>query len=508
MKALFKVFTSKLFLMFLIVCLQIGAFAMWLMFLQEKIPYFYIGSGIIAVMFVLYIVNADINPAYKIAWIIPIAALPVFGIGAYILFGKKKLNKKTLKKHKAVAVQMQDALTQDNQILNELQGQDSFFYNLSRYLYADSHFPVHSLKDAVYFPSGESFFERLKKELSKAKDYIFLEFFIIDKGKMWGEILEILKTKAKEGIDVRLIYDDAGTIMRVGHSYRKYLTQYGIKVYLFNPFLPIVDSQLNNRTHRKIVVIDGKCAFTGGVNLADEYINEKTLFGHWKDSAVMITGSGVINFTFMFLQLWAFKYGKEDFDKYIVKDKSAEQDDFGYIVPFSDSPHDNKNVYENVYIKSIYNAKEYVYINTPYLILDNEMKTALITAARSGVDVRICVPHKPDKRYVFVLTRAFYTELVMQGVKVYEYLPGFLHAKSLVCDGKYTVIGTSNMDFRSFYLHFECGAAVLCQDLAATLTKDFLDTVSISREILPEMTKVGVIKRLIRAVLRLFAPLM
>jgi len=506
MKTLFKIFTNKILLMSVIILLQLGAFALALNLLNEKIPYFYVFSGIIAAIFVVYIVSSDINPAYKIAWIIPIIALPLFGAGAYAIFGKKKLSKAKQKRYKKATDGIIELLVQNQDMVEKLQEKDAFFYDMSRYIYADSMFSVHIAEKIEYYKTGEEYFESLKKELKKAEEYIFLEFFIIDKGEMWDSILEILKEKINSGVEVRLIYDDVGTIGRLPEKYSNMLESYGIKVFVFNKFRPIVDSQLNNRTHRKIVVIDGKTAFTGGINLADEYINKKEMFGHWKDTGVLITGTGVKNFSLMFLLLWAVKFGKEDYLKYDKVSKQVEAEN--YVIPFCDTPIDNKNVYENAYIKMIYNAKEYVFINTPYLILDNEIKTALVTAARSGVDVRICVPHIPDKKYVFILTKAFYTELVKEGIKIYEYTPGFIHAKSIVSDGKYAIVGTSNMDFRSFYLHFECGAIIYSKQIANEMTKDYLETVLISKLITENMTKTGIVSKLIQAIMRIFAPML
>lgn len=506
MKTLFKIFTSKIFVLGLLIIFQLAVFALSLLILAESVPYYYVVTTVVAVIFVLYIIGADINPAYKIAWIVPILAMPIFGVFAYIIFGRKKLSRRQIKRYRKALDGIEDLLEQDGELLSEIKKEDEFFYNMSRYVYEDSKFPVHAAKEIAYFKSGEDFFERLKTELKNAEKFIFLEFFIIERGKMWGEILEILKEKSATGVDVRLIYDDVGTILKLPHNYAAYLNKLGIKTLLFNPFRPIVDVQINNRTHRKIVVIDNNCAFTGGINLADEYINEKKLFGHWKDTGICITGCGVKNFTLMFLELWALKYGHESFDKFEIAAETSETNE--YIVPFSDSPFDGKNIYENVYIKTIYNAKEYVFINTPYLILDNEMKTALITAAKSGVDVRITVPYKPDKKTVFLLTKAFYTELLKEGVKIYRYLPGFIHAKSMVSDGKYSVIGTSNMDFRSFYMHFECGAVIYSQKTAGEITADFLETALISKQVTLENSKTGLIRRLFQAVLRLFAPML
>lgn len=323
---------------------------------------------------------------------------------------------------------------------------------------------------------------------------------------MWSEILSVLRKKVAEGVDVRVIYDDFGNFKTLPARYYRELEGYGIKTMVFNPFRPILDMRGNNRSHRKIAVIDGKYGFTGGLNIADEYINEKQRYGYWKDTAVMIEGSAVANFTAMFLQMWSVKYPKEDFTPFLKSDAVLDGD--CYAQPYSDAPQDATNICENIYLAMIYNAKDYVYITTPYLMIDNEMKVALLSAAQSGVDVRILVPHIPDKKIAFWLTKAFYTELLAGGVHVYEYLPGFVHAKQIVSDDEYAVVGTSNMDFRSFYLQFECGVLMKGKKIAGGIAGDVRKSCDLSREMTKENTKVHLPMRIIRGILRFFAPLM
>ncbi len=358
---------------------------------------------------------------------------------------------------------------------------------------------------------GQAYFEALLEELEKAEKFIFMEYFIIEEGQMWNSILEILKRKAKQGVEVRIIYDDFGCMMTLPKNYNKKLEEYGIKCSIFNPANPIFTVIYNNRTHRKITVIDGKVAFTGGLNLADEYINKVEKFGYWKDTGILIKGEGVWSFTTMFLNIWNFLIkSDEDYSLYKCNEfKEYENLSDGYVIPFSDSPLDKEIVSSNVYIALINNATKYVYITTPYLIIDHEMTSALCYAAKRGIDVRIITPHIPDKKVVFEVTRSNYPILIEAGVKIYEYLPGFMHAKSFVVDDLYSVIGTINLDYRSLFLHFECGIWIYNSKTIFDIKKDFLSTIEECKLItLEEATNISGLKELLRAILKVFAPLM
>ena len=348
------------------------------------------------------------------------------------------------------------------------------------------------------------------EELKKAKHYIFLEYFIIQEGKMWNTILDILRQKAAEGVDVRVIYDDMGCIMILPTGYDRTLEQMGIKCRIFNPFVPILSSRFNTRDHRKICVIDGNVGFTGGINLADEYINAYEKHGHWKDTSILLKGEAVFNLTVMFLSMWDYldsTTGKTDYSRYYptVWDENAK----GYVQPFADNPLDDEAVGETVYLNLINKAKRYVYITTPYLILSSEMLTALTSAAKCGVDVRIITPHIPDKWYVHAVSRSHYQPLIEAGVKIYEYTPGFIHAKTFVVDDDYAVVGTIHLDYRSLYLHFECAVWMYQTPSVAQVRDDFFKTQQISQEItLEECRSLSFPRRLGRSVLRVFAPLM
>ena len=324
---------------------------------------------------------------------------------------------------------------------------------------------------------------------------------------MWDPIFDILRKKAAEGVEVRFLYDDVGTLQTLPNNYRTVLEKAGIKTAIFNPFRPHLNIAMNYRDHRKITVIDGNVGFCGGINLADEYINAYEKHGHWKDTAVLLRGSGVWNLTLMFLMMWQFTTTVEtDFDRYRPTQAVPNE---GYVQPFGDSPLDNLNVSENAYMQIINRATRYVYITTPYLILDNEMITALSTAAQSGIDVRIITPHIADKWYVHIVTRSYYSQLIRAGVKIYEYTPGFIHAKMFTSDDKVAIVGTTNMDYRSFYLHFECGVSFYNSPVAKDVRDDFLNTLQVCQPIsLEEMEQLPLSRRILAKLLRLMAPLM
>ena len=338
-----------------------------------------------------------------------------------------------------------------------------------------------------------------------------MEYFIIEEGQMWDTILEILKEKAAEGVDVRVIYDDFGCLFLLPTGYDKKLEAMGIKCCVFNPFIPLLTLRMNNRDHRKICVIDGHTAFTGGINLADEYINAIDKHGHWKDTALIIKGEAVWSFTVMFLTMWDYlRKTNEDYEAYrphVHHPEPFEGD--GFVQPYTDCPLDNESVGENVYLNLINNAKEYVYINTPYLILDHEMITALSQAAKRGVDVRILTPHHGDKWYVHGVTRANYWALVDDGVKIYEYTPGFVHAKTFVVDDEYAVVGTINLDYRSLYLHYECAAWLYKTKSVLDVRDDYLETLKVSQKITSaDFNTIPWYRKIMFAFLRIFAPLM
>lgn len=511
MKKLFDILFSRILIVAVLLLFQLFLLGFAIVKLTNQFVYLYGFFVILSLVVIVYIVSRTDNPSYKLAWVIPVALVPILGGLLYLLFGGNKMGVKLKNQIEVKYKEIIELLEQDESIITEIEEQDKSIANQVKYLKNFSAFPVHKNTITEYLSPGEVFFEKLIEELKNAKHFIFMEYFIIHEGVMWNTILDILEEKAKEGLDVRLIYDDIGCITTLPRNYHKDMNKRGIKCIVFNEVMPIVSAVLNNRDHRKITVIDGHTAFTGGINLADEYINEIVRFGHWKDASIMIKGDAVWNFTVMFLQVWTFSKKEDiDYSKYRPEtylNKKFESD--GYVQPYGDSPYDNELVGENVYLNIINKAKDYVYINTPYLIIDNELVTALTLAAKSGVDIRIVTPHIEDKWYAHIVTRSNYAQLIEVGVKVYEYTPGFIHSKTFVADDEVGVVGTINMDYRSLYLHFECGVLLYKTKSVLQIKEDFIRTLDKCVQITLEDTKkVTWFTRLVRSILRVFAPLM
>lgn len=456
---------------------------------------------------VVFIVNSEVNAEYKIAWIVPVLFLPLMGAVLYLLLRKRKIPRRKLKELTLRFPGAERLYAQDPEAMGKLAAKGEFAVQCAELARRRGFLPATDCVSCEYFPSGERYAARMFEELKKAKKYIFLETFIIARGQFWDSLLAILKERAAKGVDVRIIYDDIGSMTRVPSNYANVLEKQGIKCICFNKFRPVVDVGQNNRTHRKITVIDGEVAFTGGLNFADEYLNITHPYGHWKDCGVMLKGRAAQSFTAMFLQLWTLRKENEDLSQYVSDSPAGDIP----CIPFCDTPLGNgTNICEELYLKIIYNAKKYVYITTPYLILDGEMKRALVAAADAGVDVRIIVPDTPDKRFVFSVTKAFYSQLIKDSskIRIYRYKPGFIHAKSIVSDGNCCIIGSTNMDFRSWYLHFESNAIFFDEAVSAAVYEDFQETCRKSALVTKEQIKIGPHRTIWRALLRIFAPLM
>ena len=434
--------------------------------------YLHIVFSTVAIVLAIYILNSSENPAYKLAWIVPLVIVPIFTVVLYIILKNQFSTRKVRNLYAKKTANTRPFLRTNEQIMSYLNENEPDFYKLANYVDKSGGYPVCGNTEVTYFPLGEDKYKAMLEELQKAQEFIFMEYFIIDDGEMWREIVKILLEKAKAGVEVRLLYDGMGSQFTLPFRYKKKLTDQGVKCLVFNPFRPMLSTIQNNRDHRKILVIDGNVAFNGGVNIADEYINRKERFGHWKDTAVMLKGDGVWNFTMMFLQMWEVISGdKTEYNMYRPTVKNVVNN--GYVIPYGDSPLDDENVGELVYMDMINNAKDYIYISTPYLVPDNEMLTVLGYAAKSGVDVRIITPEIPDKWYVSVITKSFYRDLETLGVKVYEYKGGFNHAKMFLSDDKSAVVGTINLDYRSLYLHFECATYMYKTSCIKDIKADF-----------------------------------
>jgi cardiolipin synthase len=474
---------------------------------------------ILSIVVCVYLINKREKAAYKLTWIFLILLFPIFGGILYILLNFWSNRKKFRRELYRNISDSSSAFFLPGNRLDELINNHPEFRTNAYYLQEYAGFPVYGNTRQVYLSSGEEYFYKVLEQLKKAKKYIFLEFFILKEGLMLNSILKILESKAAEGLDVRFMYDDLGCFFTLPPDFRDRLSEKGIKTFIFNPFRPIVSTLQNNRDHRKIIAIDGKVAFTGGLNLADEYINVVERFGHWKDAAIMIEGDGAWALTLIFLQMWNLSLTeKDDYESfYPWKNNAVEHtakgveeghEAWGYVQPYADSPLDSDNVGEHVYIQIINQAKKYVYINTPYLIVDDNLLSALTLAAKSGVDVRIITPHRWDKKIVAITSRSYYRRLIQAGVKVYEYSSGFNHGKTFVSDDKIATVGTTNLDFRSLYLHFECGVLLYSSNAVLAIKEDFLRTIPESQEMTLNDCARNAFQLVIQDILRIFAPLM
>lgn len=465
---------------------------------------------VLSVVIVLHVIAHKDKGANKVAWVFLTLLFPLFGGAFYLLYHFQSSTKRF---SKAIA-----EIEQESRKLYHLPGDayeqagQAIPQHLSqiRYLQEFAGFPIFDATDAHYFSPGEQFVEPFLAEMKKAQSYIFLEYFIVEEGVVWNSILDILKEKAAQGVEVRLIYDDIGCFLTLPKNYAKHLAEYGIKCMTFNPFRPVLSVMQNNRDHRKITSIDGKVAFTGGINLADEYANIIEKHGYWKDSAIMVEGKAAWSLTLMFLEVWQLcTKQKESFERfYPWKDNTCPVIADGYVQPYADSPMDDENVGEHVYMQILNHARDYVYITTPYLIVDDSMVSVLCLAAKSGVDVRIITPHIWDKALIHMTTRSYYRELIRGGVKIYEYSKGFIHSKTFVSDDQTATVGTTNLDFRSLYLHFECGVWMSGCSAVLQVKEDFLNTLKDCQQISVEECRENPITRLFQDLLRLVAPLL
>ena len=511
MKKLLKFLCGRIFITGLLLLLQ----AVWLGVFFWKLAAYSVWLNaaftLLSLLIVLHILYHDDVSGFKIGWIILILQLPVMGGLLYLLFGGKLPAHRMRRRLAAQHAETAAALGQDEAVFGALRGDDARAAARSRYITATGGYPVCMDSDVKYYPLGEEMYADMLRALESAEHFIFLEYFIIQPGKMWDGIAEILKRKAAQGVDVRLICDDMGSLFLLPQGFAREMERSGVKTLMFNPFIPVLSLAMNNRDHRKIMDVDGHTVFTGGVNLSDEYINAVELHGHWKDTGVRVTGEAAWNFTAMFLEFWhAYRPESANEPLDAVRPHAYHPAPFageGWVQPFSDSPLDGEAVSAGVYIDILAQARDYVYIFTPYLIIDDVMQAALCAAAKRGVDVRIVTPGVPDKKVVYRLTRSYYAPLLRAGVRIYEYTPGFIHAKSYLSDDTTGVVGTINMDYRSLYLHFECGTYLYRTPALQALKADVMDTLAKSREISPADCRRHFWSRMLDAVLRIAAPL-
>lgn len=472
------------------------------------IPYFYIAALLTTIVCELKIIASDDNPDYKVPWMLVILVIPIAGFMLYFLFSSRKLNKKYIKRLEYL--KNNKYCYDSSTSLNKLAKENNIAYSQAKMLCKIADTNIFENTKMKYFSSGEEYFVSLLNDLKKAKKYIFIEYFIIEEGLFWNSILEILKDKTSQGVEVKVVYDDIGCMATLPGNYNKKLKTYGIDATPFSRLKGAADSEFNNRNHRKITVIDGLIGYTGGINIADEYINHIKKYGHWKDTGIRIEGNAVNELTKLFL----IDYGINIKKTLEIKDDyykmSNDISNKGYVIPFGDGP---KPLYERRVGKSIIQnlfniATKYAYVTTPYLIIDNDLCTSIENAALRGVDVRIIVPHIPDKKIVFGMTRSFYKRLMDVGVKIYEYEPGFIHAKTCIVDDEYVMIGTINLDYRSLVHHFENGIWMYNTDVIKDIKKDLDETLSKSIKINKDKLKTNLITRFVRAIVRIFAPML
>ncbi|MCK9524499.1 MAG: cardiolipin synthase [Limnochordia bacterium] len=509
MKKILSLLFHRVTIISLAILAQLFALVLMIGRFSDYVPQFYVFSTFLSALVVIFIATGREKSAYKIAWIIPITLFPIFGGLFYLMLGKPRKNRRMQRKMQKTKALGDQALRSSAPVLHVLAHIDEHAANQARYIQNYASYPMYENSYSHFFPLGELAYESMLEELTKAEHYIFLEYFIIEEGIMWNRILEILADKAQAGVDVRVIYDDVGCLFKLPYRYDKQLESLGIKTERFHPLTPKLTASLNYRDHRKLMIIDGHTGFTGGINLADEYINAYEKLGHWKDSAFLIKGEPVWSLTMMFLAMWEYLRDEssplEDLRPPSLPQETATR---GFIQPFGDNPLDGEAVSETIYLNLISRARNYVYITTPYLILDNEVLTALSTAAKSGVDVRIITPNIPDKPIVHAVTRSYYHLLVTSGVRIYEYTPGFMHSKTIVADSEIAVVGSINLDYRSLYLAFENGVWLYKTPSVLEIRDDFLQTLPVCKEVTGQRySSAGAIKRFSWSLLRLLAPL-
>ncbi len=475
-KGLIHAVFSRFGLILLLFLLQVGLLFSVFNLFAEFLPHILGGSILFTLIIMLCLLNGEIDPTAKITWLIVILFLPVFG-ALFYAYTQSDLGHRVLKRRLSDLIQQTKMeIPQSQEVVEAFQSEDPGAASLARYIHRSGCFPVYGNTQVTYFPLGEDKFQEMLVQLEQAKHFIFMEYFIVDEGLMWGEVLEILAKKASEGVDVRVMYDGTCEFSNLPHDYPKRLEKLGIKCKVFSPLTPFVSTHYNYRDHRKILVIDGHTAFNGGVNLADEYINRINRFGHWKDTAVMLKGDAVRSFTLMFLQMWSIDQKELEFDKFINYPTLSPQGAQGYVLPYGDCPLDSDKVGERVYMDILNRAQKYVHIMSPYLILDGEMETALKFAAERGVEVSLILPGIPDKRAPYALAKTHYASLLESGIKIYEYTPGFVHAKVFVSDDREAVVGTINLDYRSLYHHFECATYMYGSSCIPKIEEDFRAT--------------------------------
>lgn len=472
------------------------------------IPYFYLAMYATQIFCVLKIINSQENPDYKIPWLLFVLVVPVAGFMIYFMFYDRRLSKKYIKRVKAVFAQT--VRKDDAAELESLKKKNRQAYLQANLLCRIATTHLYQNTDIQYFDMGEKLFASMLDDLKKAEKFIFMEYFIIEEGIFWNSILEILKEKAANGVEVRVVFDDIGCMTTLPGNYDEILRSYGMKAACFAKLKGQANNEFNNRSHRKITVIDGKVGYTGGVNIADEYINEVEKFGLWKDVGIRLEGEAVAQLTSIFLGDYEMnvKTPLEPFEPYYEEGVSVKND--GYLIPFGDGPEPmfKHRVAHTMIMNMLNQAQDYVYMMSPYLIIDNELCQAIENAAMRGIDVRIITPHIPDKKLIFMMTRSYYKRLMDAGVKIYEFEPGFVHAKVYLSDDKNAIVGTINLDYRSLVHHFENGVWLYKHEVLKQIKDDMEGTMKQSLIMADELMEDSLLQRFIRAVVRVVSPML
>ncbi len=509
-KGIIHAIFSRLGLIVLLLGIQVMYLFSMFQWFKDFLPHIWGGTALFTASMVLYLLNRrDLDPTSKITWLIVIMLLPVFG-ALLLWYTQSDIGHTTVKNRLSqLTEQTREYIPQSQETMEALCRENPGAASLARYIRRSGCYPVFDRTAVTFFPLGERKWEEMLRQLEQAEHFIFLEYFIIDEGLMWGKILEILARKAAAGVDVRVLYDGTCEFSTLPHDYPKRLGKLGIRCKMFAPATPFVSTHYNYRDHRKILVIDGHTAFNGGVNLADEYINHIDKFGHWKDTAVMLKGQAVKSFTLMFLEMWGLSEKVLEFDHFLSFPARPQEDARGFVLPYGDCPLDNDRVGERVYMDILNRAQRYVHIMSPYLILDDELETALKFAAERGVQVSLILPGIPDKAAPYSLAKTHYASLLESGVEIFEYTPGFVHAKVFVSDDREAVVGTINLDYRSLYHHFECATYLYGVECISEIEADFQATLGKCRQMTKETVKqekLGL--KVMGFVLKAIAPLM
>lgn len=507
-KVFFRIVFSRTMITVILLLLQVGVLVLNFAFFKQLSGYFMGGYTLFSLIVLLYLLNKEDIPEFKLAWVIPICVFPVFGVLFFLFVDRNFGTRSARKKLKKINAETACYVKRQKDTLTELKQEDPQMANLAYYTDTAGDYPVFKNCSAKYFPFGEKKWEDMLEELKKAEKFIFMEYFIVEPGIMWNSVLDILKEKVSEGVEIYLMFDGTCSLFLLPYTYPDRMRKLGIHSKYFSRIVPVLSTHQNNRDHRKILVIDGKTAYTGGVNLADEYINKKVKYGRWKDTAVKIKGPAVDSFSRMFMRMWNMD-GKDclDFASHLGLYETYEVP--GYVLPYADGPDRRENLAERVYMDMMNTARDTLFIMTPYFIVDYALLNTLKFTAQRGVKVTVLLPHIPDKKFAFAIARTYYKTLMKAGIRIYEYTPGFVHAKMFLADGEKAIVGTINLDYRSLYHHYECASLFYRHPVIRDIEKDFQETLAQAQPVTYEYYKsINPLWRLTGYVLNLFAPLL